>query len=49
MGSSTGGRDMDFGVATWEMSLWEGTRSRHRLVSRRSRHGTDVSTWPVGN
>ena len=22
--------------------------SRHRLVSRRSRHGTDVATWPVG-
>ena len=55
MGSSVGGRDLNFGVATWKSHYGqEGGRdmksmSRHRLVSRRSRHGTDVVTWPVEN
>ena len=54
MGSSVGGRDLEFGVATWK-SYYGQKRgrdmklmSRHRLVSKRSRHGTDVATWPVG-
>ena len=45
MGSSVGGRDLDFGVATWkshcgqERSRDMKSMSRHRLVSRR------VATW----
>ena len=38
-----------------EISLWQKRgrdmklMSRDRLVSRRSRHETDVATWPVEN
>ena len=51
MGSNVGGRDLEFGVATWkphcgkerghDMKLM----SRHRLLSKRSRHGIEVATW----
>ena len=43
------------GVATWKYHCGQERgrdmklMSRHRLVCRRSRHGTDVATWPVGN
>ena len=45
MGSSVGGRDLDFGVATWKSHYGQKRgrdmklMSRHRLVSRR------VATW----
>ena len=55
MGSSVGGRDLKFGVATWKSHYGQKrgrdmkSMSRHRVVSRRSRQGTDVATWPIGN
>ena len=74
MGGSVGGRDLDFGVATWKSHCGQKRcrdmklMSRHRVVSRRSRprnevttwlvvvrlerrsrHGIDIATWPVGN
>ena len=55
MGSSVGGCDLEFGVATWKSHCGQKRgrdmklMSQHRLVSRRSRHGTDVAIWPVGN
>ena len=51
MGISVGGRDLEFGVVTWK-SLCGQERgrdmklmSRHRLVSKRSRHEIEVATW----
>ena len=40
MGDSMGGRDMGDSMGGRDMELM----SRHVLVSRRSRHGTDVAT-----
>ena len=51
MGGSVGGRDLDFGVATWkshcgqERSRDMKSMSQHRLVSRRSRPRNEVTTW----
>ena len=51
MGSSVGGRDLDFGVATWkshygqkqgrDMKLMSG----HRLVSKRVATWFGIATW----
>ena len=46
-----GGRDLEFGVATWKSHCGQERgrdmklMSRHRLVYKRSRHGTEVTTW----
>ena len=51
MGSSVGGRDLEFGIATWKSHCGQERdrdmklMSRHRLVSERSRHGIEVETW----
>ena len=53
MGGSVGGRDLDFGVATWkshcgqERSRDMKSMSGHRLVSGRSRPRNEVATWLV--
>ena len=54
MGSSMGGRDLEFGVATWkshcgqELGRDMKTMSRHRLVSRRGRDLILVSRPGLG-
>ena len=51
MGSSVGGRDLAFGVATWKFHCGQKrgrdmkSMSRHRLVSRRVATWFDVATW----
>ena len=51
MGSSMGGRDLKFGVATWKPHCGQkrcrdmDLMSRHGRQCGRSRHGFDVATW----
>ena len=51
MGSSVGGRDLEFSVATWKSHCGQERgrdmklMSRHRLASKRSRHGIEVAAW----
>ena len=51
MGSSMGGRDLEFGVATWKSHCGQKRRRdidlmlRHGRQCGRSRHGFDVATW----
>ena len=50
MGRTVGGHDLEFGVATWKSHCGQKRgrdmklMSRHKLVSKRSRHGIEVAT-----